>query len=159
LGRGQAEDISLGEKNLKLAYALKSLPLGFSVKLKEFRMGKYDGTENPSSYESLVQVQDKTPAESGEHLIAMNEPLHQGKYKIFQASYQLNQDGPDWSVLAVAYDPGINIKYLGSLILVLGIVIIFYFRKAYMGIPIGERIREKLKAPSYSNPGLVEEAR
>jgi hypothetical protein len=159
LGRGQSEDLNLAGKTLKVAYALKSLPLGFSVKLKDFRMGTYEGTDDPSHYESLVQVHDPGQGASGEYLIAMNEPLEKNKFKLFQASYQLNPDGSAWTVLSVAYDPGITVKYLGSIILILGILTIFYFRKAYLGAPIGKRARVKLKGPPYSAPGMAEELR
>lgn len=145
LGRGQARDVQVGDQNLKVAYALKSLPLGFSVKLKDFRMKTYQGTQDPSAYESQVVLKDPEEGGSREYLIAMNQPLAHRHFKIFQASYQRNPGGPDWSVLSVTYDPGIQIKYLGSIILVLGIVLIFYFRKAYMGAPLGERLRARFK--------------
>lgn len=148
LGRGESQDITLKGKPLKIAYALKSKPLGFDVELKDFVMGTYQGTNDPSSYESHVVVKGQGPP-SETTRIAMNQPLKQGPYKIFQASYQLNPDGPDWTVLAVAYDPGIPVKYTGSIILILGIVIIFYFRKAYFPkraadpLPKPKRTREE----------------
>lgn len=132
LGRGESKDVNLGDKKLKIAYALKTMPLGFQVQLDDFRIGHYEGTNNPSSYESQVTLIDPLRGIRESHLIAMNEPLTYKRFKTFQSSYQLNPDGPDWSVFAVAYDPGILIKYTGSIILVLGIILIFFFRPAFL---------------------------
>ncbi|HKX12832.1 MAG TPA: hypothetical protein VJP40_06740, partial [bacterium] len=66
----------------------------------------------------------------------------------FQASYQLNPDGPDFSVLAVAYDPGIFLKYLGSLVMIGGISLMFYFKPLFVQKRMAAR---KAKA---SVPGL-----
>lgn len=159
LGRGQSENLSLGDKNIKTAFALKSMPLGFSVKLKDFRMGTYEGTQDPASYESLVQVHDADLPGGFEHLIAMNQPLEKNKFKLFQASYQLNPDGSAWTVLSVAYDPGIAVKYVGSIILILGIMTIFYFRKVYLGAPVGQRLKAKWKGTAYPAGKLAEETR
>ncbi len=135
LGRGQSQDVFLGGKSIKVAYALKSKPLGFEVHLEDFILGTYQGTQDPASYESQVKVTDSNQGHIQDVRIAMNQPLKRGPYKIFQASYQLNPDGADWTVLAVAYDPGIFVKYVGAIILILGIIIIFYFRRAYFPKP------------------------
>ncbi|MDX1386067.1 MAG: cytochrome c biogenesis protein ResB, partial [bacterium] len=135
LGRGQSKQLDLGNEGFQVAYALKSVPLGFTVKLRDFKIKKYEGTEDPASYESEVTLLDEGQGIREEHLISMNEPLAHRGFKIFQASYQLGEGGPDWSVFSVAYDPGVPIKYLGSIVLILGIIIIFYFRKAYSKNP------------------------
>jgi len=132
IGRGESREVSVGSRNIKVAYALKSIPLGFKVRLDDFQMGIYEGTTNPSEYKSQITLIDPKNNLEEAYLIEMNEPLVYGKYKTFQASYQLNPDGPDWSVLSVAYDPGIFTKYLGSIILVLGIILIFFFRPAFL---------------------------
>ncbi|HEX5034948.1 MAG TPA: cytochrome c biogenesis protein ResB, partial [bacterium] len=88
-------------------------------------------TKDPATYESQVTlISDGEPPQG--ILIAMNEPLEHKKYKFFQASYQINPDGPDFSVLAVAYDPGIFLKYLGSLVMIGGIALMFYFKPLFV---------------------------
>jgi len=132
IGRGESREVRLGPKTFKVAYALKSEPLGFELKLRDFIMGTYEGTQDPASYESEVTLLDPANRVQEDHLIAMNQPLDYKKFKIFQASYQINPDGPDWSVFSVSYDPGVPVKYLGSLVLVLGIIIIFFFRPFFL---------------------------
>lgn len=152
LGRGSSRDLTLGGRKVKVAYGLKTKPIGFDLKLDKFKMGTYEGTKDPSAYES-----DVTLIAEGEpprpHLIAMNQPLEYGKYKFFQASYQLNPDGPDFSVLAVSYDPGIFLKYLGSLIMVGGIALMFYFKPLFVQKRIAAR---KAKAPGIGDGLSIE---
>lgn len=108
-----------------VAYANRRIDLGFDVKLKDFRVGRYPGTMRAASYESLVEV-----PEGGEHLISMNEPLKFRGFTLYQASFSSDESGrPTASVLSVNRDPGRWIKYLGSLVMVLGIIHLFYFKR------------------------------
>lgn len=152
IGRGESRDVDLGNRRLKVAYGLKSKPVGFELRLDDFRMGTYEGTKDPSSYESQVTLIDREAQVQNSQLIAMNQPLEYGKYKLFQASYQLNPGGPDYSILAVAYDPGIFLKYLGSLVMCTGIVLMFFFKPLFVQKRIAAR-----KAQASSATGLAPE--
>lgn len=111
---------------LVLGYGLRTVKLDFEIKLKDFEVGFDPGTTTAASYQSTVEV------EGQEHLIAMNEPLERDGYKVFQASFAENAEGePVVSVFSIAKDPGIGLKYGGSILLVLGIIIMFYI-KPYM---------------------------
>jgi hypothetical protein len=108
-----------------VTYANRRLDLGFDIVLKKFEVGRYPGTMRAASYSSLVSV-----PELGERLIAMNEPLKFKGYTFYQASFSEDEQGrPQASVLSVNRDPGRWIKYLGSLIVVSGIIHLFYMRK------------------------------
>ena len=108
-----------------LSYSLKRLDLGFPVFLKDFRVGRYQGTRKAESYESLVEIPGL-----GERLISMNEPLNYKGFTLYQASFQESADGtPTASVFSVNKDPGRFLKYLGSLILSLGVVWLFYNKR------------------------------
>jgi hypothetical protein len=101
------------------------IDLGFPVALDKFEMDRYQGTMRAASYKSIVQV-----PELGSHTISMNEPLkHQG-FTLYQASFQEDSSGtPIATVLSVNRDPGRFLKYLGSLIVSLGIVYLFWARR------------------------------
>ena len=58
----------------------------------------------------------------------MNKPLHYLGYTVFQASYEAEPGGKYISVFSVGNDPGIWLKYGGALVLVLGIVFMFWFK-------------------------------
>jgi cytochrome c biogenesis protein ResB len=59
----------------------------------------------------------------------MNEPLKHNGFTFYQASFQENQTGEaTTSILSVNKDPGRWIKYLGSFLIVLGTIVMFYFK-------------------------------
>jgi hypothetical protein len=109
-----------------VSFAHQRVDLGFELKLKNFDIGHYQGTMKASSYKSLVEV----PGE-GDHLIAMNEPLKYNGLTFYQASFQQDPTtgAPTASIFSVNQDPGRWFKYLGSLILVLGTILLFYNKR------------------------------
>jgi hypothetical protein len=109
-----------------ISYAHERIDIGFDLRLIKFNMDKYQGTQRAMSYESLVEVPGK-----GEVLISMNEPLKHEGLTFYQASFQTdpNTGEPNASILSVNYDPGRWVKYLGSLILSLGVIWLFYDKR------------------------------
>ncbi|MCM2352504.1 MAG: cytochrome c biogenesis protein ResB [Pseudobdellovibrio sp.] len=105
----------------------RRMDIGFPVVLKKFEMTHYDGTQKAKTYSSAVEIVPPNGNAPVSGLIAMNEPLKYAGYTFYQASF--NQDEktgePTASVLSVNLDPGRWIKYLGSLVLSLGIVWLF----------------------------------
>ncbi len=110
-----------------ITYGHRRIPLDFDLRLKDFRVGRYQGTARAASYESDVEVPDR-----GLVTISMNEPLKKGGFTFYQASFEQDAAGkPTASVLSVNYDPGRWIKYIGSLMIVVGSSILFWFRKVF----------------------------
>ncbi|MDP3790933.1 MAG: cytochrome c biogenesis protein ResB [Candidatus Omnitrophota bacterium] len=56
--------------------------------------------------------------------IRVNEPLRFGGYTFFQFSY--DAEDLKWSVLQVVKDPGVGVVYAGFIMLIAGLIIIFY---------------------------------
>lgn len=56
--------------------------------------------------------------------IRVNDPLHFEGYSLFQSSY--DQQSLSWSGLQIVKDPGVPVVYLGFVMLILGLIIIFY---------------------------------
>lgn len=109
-----------------LAYANRRLPLDFNIKLEKFNVGRYQGTMTASSYESLVNVSDKV----GTQTISMNEPLKHNGFTFYQSSFSEDEQGrPTATILSVNRDPGRWVKYLGCLLVVLGSIHLFYFKR------------------------------
>lgn len=86
-------------------------------------MARYQGTMRAAAYESVVEVPDL-----GEKLISMNEPLKLRGLTVYQASFQEENGQPVASIFSVNHDPGRFLKYLGSLILSVGIVLLMWFK-------------------------------
>jgi hypothetical protein len=108
-----------------VSYINKRVELGFDIKLKEFIKENYAGTMKAMAYKSIVEV-----PEIGTHEISMNEPLNWKGLTFYQASFQEDEFGkPVSSVFSVNYDPGRPLKYGGSLIMTLGIILLFYNRR------------------------------
>jgi len=108
-----------------ISFAQKRMDLGFDLALDEFKMERYPGTNRAATYESLV----KKP-EGDSVLISMNQPLKYKGFTFYQASFQQGPDGvPIASILSVNHDPGRFLKYLGSIVLSLGVIVLFYDRR------------------------------
>lgn len=104
-----------------VTYSNRRVDVGFPITLKKFEVGRYQGTLRAASYESLVDVPEK-----GEVLISMNDPLKKNGLTFYQASFQEGPTGePVASILSVNHDPGRWLKYLGCLIMSIGVVWLF----------------------------------
>lgn len=89
-----------------------AVPLGFSVKLEEFRIDFYDDGVSPKQYSSTLVVDGE------EKVTAVNRPcLHKG-WLIYQSDY-----GEGYSVIRLVRDPWLPVVFLGMLLLALGAVL------------------------------------
>jgi hypothetical protein len=109
------------------SYQNRRIDLGFQIQLDEFNVTRYQGTHKAMEYASQVTVGENRE----KALISMNEPMKFNGYTIYQASFQEDEmtGKPTASVFSVNKDPGRPIKYLGSLVLSIGIVWLFYQRR------------------------------
>lgn len=110
-----------------LAYSQRRVDLGFPIMLQSFEKTNYPGSMRAMAYQSRVQY-----ADGREALISMNEPLKHNGFYLYQAGFDDLPGGRvQASILSVNHDPGRLLKYLGSLVMCLGIVLLFFFRKHY----------------------------
>jgi len=147
LQQGEAKEISLGASPYTLRYGLRAKPLDFRIKLKKFELGRYAGTNNPSSYASEVEVRNEKTGESFASRISMNEPLDYRGYKFYQSSYEEGKDGaPTFSIFSVGKDPGMPVKYAGSILLVSGIALMFWLKPLFVQKRLAAKRQEKMEA-------------
>ena len=112
-----------------VAYGQEQKKVDFSLKLKKFKVQHYPFSRKARSYESEVQISVLPDKEGKKALISMNQPLKWGAYTIYQSGFEESERGePIASVFSVNKDPGRLIKYFGSLLVVLGICMLFLKR-------------------------------
>jgi hypothetical protein len=89
---------------------------------------------------------------ASQHVITMNRPLDypdlRGRtLRLFQENYVPPQEHQDLaSVFRVNYDPGRWIKYLGSLLICVGIFLMFYMKAYFFSKP--KKPTDAASAPS-----------
>lgn len=106
-----------------LTYGNRRIDIQFPIKLKDFKVSHYQGTMRAMAYESVVEVPDL-----GLQTISMNEPLKHRGLTFYQSSFQEENGRPIASIFSVNHDPGRFLKYLGSLIMSLGIILLMWFK-------------------------------
>ncbi len=101
--------------------------LPFFIKLNEFDIKRYYGSNIVSSYESKISLFDL----DGNRLLAedikVNEPLRYKGFSIFQTTSSMYGG----TVLHVNYNPTFWILYLGYFLLCLGLIIILFSKNSY----------------------------
>lgn len=113
------------------------VPLGFTIRLDDFQIDHYPGTQRPAMFRSLVTTIDGTTGAETQHKVWMNNPLHWGGFKFFQSSYQM-RGGREMSILSVSRDPGQTIVFWGYGLLVFGMVVVLVTRiKQRRALPEG----------------------
>lgn len=124
---GEEGSFIANDKEYGIYFGRKVVSLPFKLKLLKFSKIDYPGSTMPKSYESRVVVSDTQK----ETLISMNEPLEYQGYTVYQSSYEELTNGSFASVFSVNKDPGRGLKYAGSLILCLGIIIFTLMRSRW----------------------------
>jgi len=130
------EKLSLNGLNIFLSYGSKQIEAPFSIKLKDFELKRYPGTNSPSSYASEVTVIDKD--KTFDYRIYMNHVLDYKGFRFFQSSYDTDELGTHLSV---------NHDYWGTLVTYLGYILMgigMFFTLFWKGSRFKD-LSEKLK--------------
>jgi len=111
--------------------SIKKLP--FSLKLNDFLIERYPGSNMPSGYKSDIILTDTLKGITMPYMIFMNNVLKYRGYRFYQASYDRDEKG---TYLSVNHDvAGIYVTYSGYAILFLFIILSLFnsnslFRRA-----------------------------
>ncbi|MCB9293931.1 MAG: cytochrome c biogenesis protein CcsA [Lewinellaceae bacterium] len=125
---GRPRTFAVGDLKLNVAYGAKRVELPFALKLRDFIMEKYPGTNSASSYASEVTLMDPRSGLSSNRRIYMNNILTYDGYRFFQSSFDKDELG---TYLSVNHDWwGTWISYLGYAILTLGMILTFFSEKS-----------------------------
>jgi cytochrome c-type biogenesis protein CcsB len=121
-------EIIINGINFKVAFGAKNIELPFSLKLNDFQLERYPGSNSPSSYASEITVFDESKSLEMPYRIYMNHVLNYGGYRFFQSSYDKDELG---TILSVNHDAaGTIITYIGYLIMTLGMILTIFSRNS-----------------------------
>lgn len=133
---GEITSLTDGKHVVRIGYGLELRPLPFSLRLVDFEVPRYEGTEKPSNFISTVEFTDLKTGETRPGTARMNHPasfpgtlaanLTGINYKFSQAEWNPRDLGE--TTLQVLYDPGWLFKWVGSLAICTGIAVMFYFK-------------------------------
>lgn len=116
--------LTLNGLNFTIRYGSKEYKTPFSIKLRDFQLERYPGSNSPSSFASEVTVidQDKT----FDYRIFMNHVLDYRGYRFFQASYDPDELGTH---LSVNHDYwGTLLTYIGYTLMALGMFVSLFWK-------------------------------
>jgi hypothetical protein len=133
---GDITSLTDGLNVVRIGYGLELRPVPFSIRLVDFEVPRYEGTETPSNYIATVEFRDSASGETKPGTAKMNHPasfpgtllanLTGINYKFSQAEWNPRDLGE--TTLQVLYDPGWLLKWVGSLAICVGIAIMFYIK-------------------------------
>jgi cytochrome c-type biogenesis protein CcsB len=134
---GRPGVVQIGNGTIAVAYGARRVSLPFAIKLNDFIMERYPGTNSASSYASEVTLIDTRKNLKENQRIFMNHILDYEGYRFFQSSFDQDELG---TYLSVNYDaPGTWVSYLGYFLLTLGMALTFFDKKSRFR-QLGEQI-------------------
>ena len=118
----------IGGNTLEISYGPKETMLPFSLKLNDFILERYPGSNSPSGYRSDVTLVDKARNVEKPFTIYMNNILKYRGYRFYQSSYDPDELG---TILSVNHDlAGMMVSYSGYGLLFLFIILSLLNRKS-----------------------------
>ncbi len=140
--------VTTPEGTLRLVFGHAEAPLGFSLTLLEFHRDVNPGGIGNAAFSSVVRLVDPERGVDEKRTISMNEPLTYNGLTFYQAGFD-DGNGAKASTFSVARDPGRLAKYAGSLMICVGIAIMFYMR-AYFFRTVPGLLRGQRGEPAMS---------
>jgi hypothetical protein len=138
--------VSTSPEATMVAYGWKIIPLPIALELLDFEVKRNEGSDSPAGFKSTLRV-STADGETTTGACWMNNPFsYPGAwchtwtgltYKISQASW--NPENLGQSTVQILRDPGWLLKWIGSLLVVIGVFMMFYlqpYRKQTEGEPI-----------------------
>ncbi len=138
--------IPTSPKPTMIAYGWKTVFLPIGLELLDFEVKRNEGSDSPAGFKSTLRVAT-ADGETATGACWMNNPFSfPGSwsrtwtgltYKMSQASW--NPENLNQSTIQILRDPGWLLKWIGSLLVVIGVFMMFYlqpYRKQTEGEPI-----------------------
>jgi hypothetical protein len=128
--------VPAGGAEVPVAYGWKQIPLPIGLELLDFEVQRNEGSDSPAGFKSTVRV-SSLEGQTATGQCWMNNPFNfpgawwntwSGlTFKMSQASW--NPENLGQSTIQILRDPGWLLKWIGSLLIVSGIFMLFYVKK------------------------------
>jgi len=117
---------------VKISYGAIPVEVPFALKLRDFQLKRYPGSESPSSFASELTLIDREKGIQKDIRVFMNNALKHRGYRFYQSSYDSDEQG---TILSVNADGlGTTVTYTGYAMLFLGIILSLLNRNSYFSI-------------------------
>ena len=114
--------LSFKDLNIYVGYGSKKIETPFALRLNNFQLDRYPGTNSASSYASDLTLLDE--GKRTDHRVYMNNVLDYRGYRFFQSSYDKDEKG---TILSVNHDSiGTAITYAGYFLLIVGMAVTLF---------------------------------
>jgi hypothetical protein len=143
--------------DVQIAYGWQQIPLPVALELMEFEVLRNEGNDSPAGFKSTVRV-TSLEGHTATGQCWMNNPFSfPGEwwrtwtgltFKMSQASW--NPENLGQSTIQILRDPGWLLKWIGSLLIVCGIFMLFYlkgFRRPAVSTPPRPPLKPTAKKP------------
>ncbi len=137
----------------QIAYGWKTIPLPIGLELLDFEVKRNEGSDSPAGFKSTVRV-STAEGDTATGSCWMNNPFSFPgawwrtwtglTYKMSQASW--NPDNLGQSTVQILRDPGWLLKWIGSLLIVAGVFMMFYLQP-YRKQTVGEQFLPSTPKP------------
>lgn len=121
-------------RSVPVAFGLKTRPLPFAVTLLRFEVPRDEGTANPADFIATIRFDGAGRQAIGQAHMNYPASFPGGlwrsmlglNYKFSQSSW--DPSDLDRTTLQVLFDPGWPLKWIGALLVVTGVALLFYFK-------------------------------
>ena len=141
---GDYEEVQLGDMRVRLSYGSIVLTTPFEIKLNDFQLDRYPGSESPSSFASEVTLKDTKNGVVRDFRIFMNNILNYRGYRFYQSSYDKDEKG---TILSVNNDLwGTLVTYVGYFIMSISMLMSLFASKSrfrYLADQVAEIGKQK----------------
>jgi len=124
---GEYKSVSVGGQTIRVSYGSKPIFLPFAIRLNDFVLDRYPGTNSHSSYASEVTLIDGRDNHQFDFRIYMNHILNYDGYRFYQSYYDQDEMG---TILSVNHDGlGTIISYIGYALMSAGMLLSLISRR------------------------------
>jgi cytochrome c-type biogenesis protein CcsB len=121
-------EIAMNDVIVSVSVGAREVQIPFALRLNQFIIERYPGSESPSWFESRITLTDAGKGIQRPERVYMNNILKYGGYRFYQSSYDTDEKG---TIFSVNHDlAGTIVTYVGYLLLAIGILFSLFNKRS-----------------------------